>query len=104
MEVTTTFIFNGFVISYWMYFVVRDRKKNEKKSQRPFLRRRRDLFRETSSRPLPGDALGTSKTSSRLFLLKAKHHLETIHGFSVYIRFNLLTYYHTTPSLDRQTN
>ena len=64
--------------------------------------RPQDFFHETSSRPLPGDVLKTSKTSSRLFLVKAKDHPETIYDFlSTYI----LNYLHiTTPSLDRQTN
>ena len=62
-----------------------------------------DLFLETSLRPLPGDVLKTSKTSSRLFLVKAKDYLETIYGFSIYVCFKLLTYYRT-PSLHRQTN
>ena len=87
-------------------------------SQRPFIKtssRRRltdvlktssnrspeDVFQETSSRPLPGDVLKTSKTSSRLFLVKAKDHLETIYGFSIQVRFKLLTYYHY---IIRETN
>ena len=41
----------------------------------------------------------TSKTLSRLFLVKTKDHLETSYGFS--IRFKLLTYYH---SIIRKTN
>ena len=40
------------------------------------------------------------KTSSRLFLVKAKDHLETIHGVSIYVRFKLQTYYH---SITRQS-
>ena len=59
-----------------------------------YLRYREDAFQETSQRPLPGDVLKTSKTSSRLFLVKAKDHLDTIYGFSIYVRFKLLTYYH----------
>ena len=58
-----------------------------------------------SSRRLPGDLLKTSlrrlKTSSRLFLVNAKDHLETIHGLSIYVSFKLFTYYH---SITRQTN
>ena len=61
----------------------------------------RDLFQETSSRPLAGDVPKTSKTSSRLFLVKTKEYLETIYGFSIYIRFKLLAYYR---SIIRQTN
>ena len=65
-------------------------------------RRAQDLFYETSSRPLPGDILKTSKTSSWLFLVKAKDNLETNYGFSTTY---VLNYLHiTTPSLDKQTN
>ena len=35
------------------------------------------------------------KTSSRLFLVEAKDHLETVYGLSIYIRFQLHTYYHS---------
>ena len=52
------------------------------------------VFQQTSSRPLPGDVLKTSTTSSRL-LVKAKDPLETIYRFSIYIRLKLLTYYHS---------
>ena len=55
-------------------------------------RRPQDLFQETSSRPLPGDVLKMSKTSSRLFLVKGKDPLETNYGFSIYIRFKLFAY------------
>ena len=49
----------------------------------------------------PEDVLKTSlKTSSRLFLVKAKDHLETIYGLSIYVSFKLQTYYH---SITRQT-
>ena len=57
-------------------------------------RRPKDVFQETSTRPLPGDVPKTSKTSSRLFLVKAKDNLDTIYGFSIYVRFKLLAYYH----------
>ena len=54
-----------------------------------------DPFQETASRPLQGDVLKASKSSSRLSLVKVKDHLETIYGFSIYVRFKLLTYYHS---------
>ena len=57
-------------------------------------KRPQDVFQETSSRPLPGDVLKMSKTSPRL-LEKAKNLLETIYRFSIYIRLELLTYYHS---------
>ena len=51
----------------------------------------------------PGDVLKTSlkrlETSSRLFLVKAEDHLETIYGLSIYVRFKL--HHH---SITRQTN
>ena len=58
------------------------------------------IFR-TSPIRLKGDVLKTYvrrlKTSPRLFLVKARGHLETIYGLSVYVRFKLHTY--TTPAL-----
>ena len=67
-----------------------------------FLRRRQDVFQETSSRLLLGDVLKTSLRrlkTSRLFLVRAKDHLETIPGLSICVRFKLLTCYHS--SLDK---
>ena len=67
-------------------------------------RRSQSVFQEASSRPLPGEILKTSLRrlkASRLFLVRAKDHLETIYGLSFYVRFRLLTYYH---SVTRQTN
>ena len=52
-----------------------------------------------------GDVLKTSlrrlKTSSKLFLVNAKDHQESIYELSIYVRFKLFTYYH---SITRQTN
>ena len=59
-----------------------------------FLWHRQDFFQETSSRPFPEDVLKTSKTSSKLFLIKAREHLETNYGFFIYVRFKILTYYY----------
>ena len=67
-------------------------------------RRPQDIFRETSSKPPPGDVLKTSLRrlkTSRLFLVRAKDHLEAIYSLSIYVRFKLLTYYH---SVTRQSN
>ena len=67
-------------------------------------RRPQNFFQETSPKSLPGDVLKTSLkhlTTSRLLLVRAKDHLETIYGLSIYVRFKLLTYYH---SITRQTN
>ena len=62
---------------------------------------RRHFFKTSTRRP-PEDVLKISlKTSSRLFLPKAKAHLETIYGLSFYVRFKLQTYYH---SITRRTN
>ena len=70
-----------------------------------FLRRGQDVFQETSSRPLPGDVLKTSLRrlkTSRIFLVRAKGHLETIYGLSIYVRTFYLSYLHiTTLSLDK---
>ena len=77
-----------------------------------FLRRHQDVFQETSqdvlqktsSGHLQGDVLKTSLSrlkTSRLFPVKANDHLETIHGLSIYVRFKLLSSYH---SITRQTN
>ena len=64
----------------------------------------RRSFSKTSSRRLPGDLLKTflrCLKTSRLFLVRAKDHLETKYGLSIYGRFKLLTYYHF---ITRQTN
>ena len=110
MEVATTFFSDNVV--------------NTSSTRRP-----QDVFQKTSSRPLPGDLLKTSSRrppqyifqkissrplpedalkislrrlkTSRLFLVKAKDHLETTYGLSIYVCFKLLTYYHSTTS---QTN
>ena len=56
-------------------------------------------FFKTSSQPFPGDALKKLlrrlKMFWRLFLVKAKDHLETIHERSIYVRFRLQTCYHS---------
>ena len=62
-----------------------------------FLRRRQDVFHETFSKT----SLRRLKTSSRLFVVKTKDHLDTIYGLSIYVRFKLQTYYHF---ITRQTN
>ena len=41
------------------------------------------------------------KTSSRLLLVESKDQLDTIYGFSIYVRFKLHAYYHP---IIRQTN
>ena len=60
------------------------------------------IFRTLPIR-LKGDVLKTYvrrlKTSPRLFLVKARDHLETIYGLSIYVRFKLHTY--TTPALTK---
>ena len=65
---------------------------------RPSLRRVYGIF-ATSSRSFQGDVFKTSwsrlKTSPKLFLVKAKYHLETIYGLSIYVRFKLHIYYHS---------
>ena len=84
------------------------------KSWRHFFRRCQDVFQETSSRRLPGDVLETSfkrrsqnllktsKSSSRLFLVKVKEHLRLYRDFlSTYV----LSHLHiTTPSLNKLIN
>ena len=61
-------------------------------------------FFKTSSRRFPEDVLNISlrrlKTSSRLFLAKAKGHQETIYGPSMYA----LNYKHITTLITRHTN
>ena len=54
----------------------------------------KEVLQETSLKSLPRDVIKTSKTLSRPFLVKAKYHLDTIYGFSIYVRFKLHTYYH----------
>ena len=62
---------------------------------------RDDLFLRRLSVGVRKTYLRCLKTSSRLFLVKAKDHLETIYELSIYVYFKLLTYYH---SITRQTN
>ena len=84
MEVATTFL----------YDVVKTSSR----------RRPQDVFQKMSSRHLPGNVLKTSLRrlkTSRLFLVRAKAHMETIYGLSISVRFKLLTNYH---SITRQTN
>ena len=57
-------------------------------------RRPKDVLQETFLKPLPRDVIKTSNTSSRLFLVKAKYHLNPVYGFSIYLCFKLHTYYH----------
>ena len=66
-------------------------------------RRAHDVFQETSSRPLPADILKTLRNlkTSRLFLVRAKDHQETIYGLSIYVVLNYLQI--TTLSLDKLT-
>ena len=44
------------------------------------------------------------KTSLRPFLVKAKEHLETIYGLSIYVRFKLPTCYHSTATQTSSIN
>ena len=93
MEVATTF------------FKTSSRRLPEDVLKTSFRRCPQDVFQEMSSIPLPGYVLKTSlrrlKTSSRLFLVRAKDHLETLCGLCIYVSFKLVTYYH---SIIRQTN
>ena len=62
------------------------------------------IFR-MSPRRLKGDVLKTYvrrlKTSPRHFLVKARGHLESIYGLSIYVRFKLHTYYIYHSSIDK---
>ena len=73
--------------------ILKNTKDQSKTSLRPRLRRFYDVF-ATSSRSF-SDVLKASlrclKTSLRLFLVKAKDHLENIYGLSIYVRFKLHT-------------